>query len=98
MQEAIERGSIGDDRCQGFPNDPYHHSKADKHGHGTYVASVLLKTAPDVSLYIARVFNDVGRLCDGDHDDYSEIAKVNTSQKLSKSDRLSTGPLNIMSI
>ena len=45
-------------RCQGFPEtlDP----KADKFGHGTHGISVLLKTAPHIAIYIARICDDEG--------------------------------------
>jgi len=45
-------------RCRGFPDDLNHDPTVDKHGHGTYVTDVLLTTAPDVNLYIARVLGD----------------------------------------
>ena len=42
----------------------------DAHGHGTHGASVLLQTAPNASLYIARVTDQEGKL------KYDEIPKV----------------------
>lgn len=42
----------------------------DAHGHGTHGASVLLRTAPNASLYIARVTDQEGNLI------YNEITKV----------------------
>jgi len=40
-------------------------------GHGTHIASVILKTAPYAALHIARIFNDQGQMCELD-----ELAKV----------------------
>jgi len=56
-------------RWQGFPDtlDP----RQDRLGHGTHIASVILKTAPYAALYIARIFNDDGQMCELD-----ELAKV----------------------
>jgi subtilisin family serine protease len=47
-------------RSKGFPGilDPL----KDGHGHGTHVASVLLKTAPHARIYLARVADDAGRI------------------------------------
>jgi len=78
IQTAIQNGNIRKEHCQGFPSDPNHDPTADKNGHGTYVASVLLRTAPDVSLYIARAFNDAGR--PRDRNDYKELANVCVSE------------------
>lgn len=74
VKNAIERSVIDAKRCKGFPNDPHYDPQADKHGHGTQVASVLLQTSPDISLYIARVVDDAGKMA-SDHD-YQEIANV----------------------
>lgn len=46
--------------------DPF----SDTHGHGTHGASVLLRTAPNANLYIARVTDENGDLI------YDEIPKV----------------------
>lgn len=59
-------------RCHGFPNSL--NPRADGDGHGTYVADLLLRTAPDVSLFIARVADDDGQL--SEEDDYQEVANV----------------------
>lgn len=41
----------------------------DKNGHGTHGASIILKTAPDINLYIARVSDDRGKTVpDNDHE------------------------------
>ena len=81
IQEAIEGGNIQGKYCKGFPKDEHHDPTADKNGHGTYVASVLLRTAPNVSLYIARAFNDAGRPCD--QDDYKELTNVHALKSFS---------------
>jgi subtilisin family serine protease len=36
----------------------------DEDGHGTHVASVLLRTAPNAAIYIAKVFDDDLKLND----------------------------------
>lgn len=76
IKDYIALGNIHAKRCRGFPNDPAHDPKADKHGHGTHVVSVLLQTAPDVSLYIARAFDNEGH--PDPTDDYKETANVRT--------------------
>src|SRR5271169_158598 len=45
---------------KGFPEslDPLQ----DQHGHGTHGASVLMKTAPNVTLYVARMVDDEGEI------------------------------------
>ena len=67
---AQRNGSIA--RYQGFPEnlDPLQ----DKDGHGTQGASVLLKTAPDATLLVARVANDKRQI--PDINDYSAVEKV----------------------
>lgn len=49
-------------RWRGFPHtlDPCQ----DRLGHGTHIASVILKTAPYPALYIARIFSDDGQMCE----------------------------------
>lgn len=85
ISNAFNMGAITDDCCQSFPGrlDP----KADFDGHGTHVASVLLRTAPNVSLYIARVADDEGIIVGGP--DYEGVAHVRTHilQKSAKSCR-----------
>jgi subtilisin family serine protease len=50
--------------CRGFPQslDPLR----DRVGHGTHCASVILRTAPYTSLYIARIFDDDKKISDPD--------------------------------
>jgi subtilisin family serine protease len=74
IKNAIERSVIAANRCKGFPNDPNYDPQVDKHGHGTQVASVLLQTSPDISLYIARVVDDAGTMASDN--EYEEIANV----------------------
>jgi subtilisin family serine protease len=67
FKEHIQMGSINKTRCKAFPEtlDPYD----DKHSHGTHAASVLLQTAPNIKLYIARVADDTGIIIkDNDYD------------------------------
>ena len=44
----------------------------DYHGHGTHRASVLLRTAPDASIFVAKVTHNDGKL------NYDQIIEVNT--------------------
>lgn len=53
-----------------FPFDPLR----DKNGHGTHVASVILRTAPRTVVYIARVSDDFGEL--DSTNDYEAAANV----------------------
>lgn len=55
---------------KGFPDTSDFQPLRDTNGHGTYLACVLMRTAPNACLYIARVFNDA-KQCN-----YGEIAKV----------------------
>jgi hypothetical protein len=70
----IEMGTIRKTRCRAFPEslDPC----ADKNGHGTHVTSVLLRTAPDIELYIARVADDAGNIIDDE--DYQGVINVHS--------------------
>jgi hypothetical protein len=57
------RAALDDARiiaCKSFPDslDPLR----DQHGHGTHGTSVLMRTAPNAKIYIARVANDEGNL------------------------------------
>jgi hypothetical protein len=65
-------GSINKTRCKAFPEtlDPCD----DKHGHGTHATSVLLQTAPDIELYIARVADDTGNIIKDN--DYEGVINV----------------------
>jgi hypothetical protein len=51
---------------KGFPDDPL----KDPDGHGTFLACVLMRTAPHAWLYIARIFDDTQKFTD------DEVAKV----------------------
>ena len=63
----------------------------DRHGHGTHGATVLMKTAPDAVIYIARMVDDEGKISDDDQ--YLEVAKV-TSVFVESNIRRSTGRWN----
>jgi subtilisin family serine protease len=56
----------------GFPEsfDPLN----DQNGHGTHGVSVLLKTAPLATIYLARTVDDADRILDSN--DYEETIKV----------------------
>ena len=46
----------------------------DQHGHGTHGASVLMKTAPNAILYVARMVDDQGEI--SEKDDYLNTVDV----------------------
>jgi hypothetical protein len=70
IHEALEDGRIVD--CHGFPErlDP----TQDFEGMGTYCVSVILRTMPWVSIYLARVVDAGGRLVK--EGKYSAIVQV----------------------
>lgn len=72
IKNHIKRGAISKDRCKAFPQTLDHLD--DKNGHGTHTASVLLETAPDVELYIARVTDDFGSIIEDN--DYEGVLNV----------------------
>jgi len=70
FQEARQQGLIP---CgKGFPGAL--HPFEDKHGHGTHTASVLLKAAPFAEIFIARVFDDQGKIVTENH--YEAVVQV----------------------
>jgi subtilisin len=74
------RGSVSKKRCIAFPDtlDPCN----DKHGHGTHAASVLLRTAPNVLLYIARVADDTGSIIkDNEYEGVINVLPVSSKLK-----------------
>lgn len=83
--EAIKRAesdeSLIRENCVGFPKtlNPLH----DRNGHGTHVASVLLRTAPFTSLYIARIADDARHISsDNDYKSTVEVALFHLSTTL----------------
>jgi subtilisin family serine protease len=75
IKAAITKGNIDiKSRCVTFSAtlDP----KVDQNGHGTFCASILLKTAPEAALYIARVADDNGRF--PANGGYESVAKVSS--------------------
>jgi len=72
FKKATNRNVLQKDRCRGFPS----HLDAclDKNGHGTHCASVLLRTAPNIDLYVAKVFDDSGKVVP--EDSYEGIVSV----------------------
>ena len=64
--------AISERNCRGFPKtlDPLE----DKNGHGTCCAALLLRTAPNVELFIGRVVGDDKKL--DRENDYNETVKV----------------------
>jgi len=57
---------------RGFPEslDPLN----DRHGRGTHGASVLLRTAPNTALYVARIADDTGIVTQ--QNNYSDVVNV----------------------
>jgi subtilisin family serine protease len=97
FKKHIAEGALSKRRCEAFPKphkpcdvtltlDPCD----DKHGHGTHAASVLLQTAPDIELYIARVADDTGNIIkDNDYEGIVEVYAI--LFKSAQSSRQSTG-------
>src|SRR5204863_6779416 len=56
----------------GQPSASVFNPLVDQHGHGTHGTSVLLRTAPNAAIYIARVADDDGTLR------YDSIVKVHS--------------------
>lgn len=48
-------------------------------GHGTRCATLLLRTAPDIELFVVRIVNDDGKMEEGDDDDYDCVVKAISS-------------------
>lgn len=65
IREALNNGQL---HYRNFANG--HDSAQDTHGHGTAVTSLLLRVAPNVDVYVARVTPD------GDNWDYTKFCKV----------------------
>lgn len=65
---------LQEDRCRGFPKQLNAIAGLDRNGHGTHCASVLLRTAPNIDLYVARVFDDCGKVVP--EDNYDGIVSV----------------------
>jgi hypothetical protein len=49
-----------DTHCVAYPNTLL--PLEDKYGHGTRCAALLLRTAPDIELFVARIFDDKGKM------------------------------------
>lgn len=58
IQLALEKKKIV--AYRGFPD--YLDPLRDRNGHGTHGASVLLKTAPNAAIYVARMFDNKGKM------------------------------------
>jgi hypothetical protein len=72
FKEHIQIGSLNKRLCKAFPETL--NPCDDKHGHGTHAASVLLQTAPNIELYIARVADDAGVIVK--ENDYQGVINV----------------------
>jgi hypothetical protein len=48
----------------------------DKHGHGTRCTALLIRTAPNIDLYIARVFTDSGTVYNSDYHFIAEVGRI----------------------
>lgn len=62
MKAALDPKSLSIVDFKGFPD--YLQPLRDKNGHGTYGTSLILKVAPEIHLYIARVSDDEGSIID----------------------------------
>ena len=60
IQNAIRNGLINENDCRGFPASLK--PLEDAYGHGTHCASVILRTAPLITLYVARIADDFGNI------------------------------------
>ena len=78
IQKAFMTGAITQANCRGFPDDDEFHPLRDKVGHGTHSACLLIKTAPDAVLYIARMVDNSGQV----HpiDNYDNIVQASARQ------------------
>lgn len=72
IKNHIGMGAISRHRCKAFPETL--DRLDDKNGHGTHVASILLRTAPGINLYIARVTDDAGNIIKDN--DYEGVLNV----------------------
>jgi subtilisin family serine protease len=72
IQTAIANGKIK--QYRGFPNslEPLE----DRNGHGTHGASILLRTAPNAQIYIARVVNDRGQIPEVNYPDVEQVFSI----------------------
>lgn len=71
FSQARSMKVLHEDRCKEFPSQL--NPRLDKNGHGTHCTSVLLRTAPNIDLYVARVFDDYGKI---PGDNYEGIVEV----------------------
>jgi hypothetical protein len=71
---AQEYDSIKPENCKGFPEE--FNPMRDTVGHGTHAASVLFKTAPLASIYIARITDETGLIPSDDN--YKSTVEVST--------------------
>jgi hypothetical protein len=92
IELALEEGRIAD--CRGFPEslDP----AEDFEGMGTYCVSVVMRTMPWVSIYVARVVDEDGRLVKENR--YEAFTQVNPLLYNSDSCRRLIGRWNTKSI
>ena len=72
LQAARRMNKIKD--CQGFPTTL--NPLCDPDGHGTHGASVLMMTAPNATIYIARIADNKGLIVPDDN--YDAIVMVFT--------------------
>ena len=79
MKMHIQNGSIT--LWKGFPEEL--NPLEDNCGHGTHGASVLLKTAPNAELLMARVFDDNGKM--PYKDKYPDVVEVHSIHRHSHS-------------
>ena len=75
IRKAMKAGRIKD--VKSFTPD---NETSDKHGHGTHVAGLVLKVAPDADIYIARVFTSNVEKSTADLNQPQQVAQVRAMQ------------------
>ena len=78
IEKKGDESTFIEKNCVAFPNTL--HPLEDGNGHGTRCAALLLRTAPDIELFVVRIINDDGKMELGDDDyDYDCIVEAISS-------------------
>jgi len=84
IRVALNSGAIQLQNCKGFPDTDARSNEfnplSDPKGHGTHCACVLLKTAPNIDLFVARIFDDQEEIASANN--YQGTVKANLFVKL----------------
>ena len=72
MKTAISRGRIVMWRDSQSGLDPHQ----DRMGHGTHGASVIMRTAPDAVLYVARIVDDTGSIAECNYPNVERVSRT----------------------